>query len=240
VSDRTAAILTIGNEIVSGDIENTNGSWLARRCCELGLQVKLLIALRDDVDEVGEFIARRSLYAHVFVTGGLGGTPDDVTREAVAAALGVECVEIQDLAARLRERFAAKGLSEYAARWARIPAGARPLENPAGGAPGFVVENVWVMPGLPSEMVAMFETIADVFRGDPIETWRRSYRTGEGQIVRVLEEATQRHPAVAVGSYPRFLPDGPETDVVLRSSDRAALAEASAWLETALEAVLGR
>jgi molybdenum cofactor synthesis domain-containing protein len=240
VADRTAAILTIGNEIVSGDIENTNGSWLARRCAELGLHVRLLIALRDEIEEVSEFLSGRALYDHVFVTGGLGGTPDDVTREAVAAAFGVECVEIEDLAARLRARFAAKGLSEYAARWARIPAGARPLENPAGGAPGFVLENVWVMPGLPSEMVAMFDAIADAFRGEPIETWRRSYRTGEGQIVRVLEEATERHPGVVVGSYPRFLDDGPETDVVLRSADRAALAEATAWVEAALDAALRR
>lgn len=235
---RTAAILTIGNEIVSGDVENTNGSWLARRCGELGLEVSLLLALRDDVEAVSAFVAGRARFDYVFVTGGLGGTPDDVTREAVAAGFGVDCVEIPELADRLRARFAAKGLGEYAARWAKIPAGATPLENPEGGAPGFVLGNVWVMPGLPSEMVAMFDSIADGFRGTPIRTWRRSYRTGEGQIVVVLEEATIRYPLVVVGSYPRFLVDGPETDVVLKSADVAALAEATAWLEAALERAL--
>jgi hypothetical protein len=87
-------------------------------------------------------------------------------------------------------------------------------------------------------MEAMFDSVAERFRGRPIGTWRRSYRTGEGQIVGVLEEATRRHPAVSVGSYPRFLPDGPEVEVVLKSSDDDALAVASAWVERALGARL--
>jgi molybdenum cofactor synthesis domain-containing protein len=236
----TAAILTIGNEIVSGDVENTNGSWLARRCAKLGIDVRVVLALRDEIEPIGEFLAGRSRFDHVFVTGGLGGTPDDLTREAVAAAFAVDCVEITDLADRLRERFSAKGLSEYAARWARVPAGAEPIDNPRGGAPGFVLGNVWVMPGLPSEMEAMFDSIAERFRGEPIGSWRRSYRTGEGQIVAVLEQATVRHPLVTVGSYPRFLDDGPETEVVLKSADAAALLEATAWIEAALDAALTR
>ena len=231
----TAVVLTVGNEIVSGDVENTNASWLARRLATLGVVVKLVAAVRDDVDEIAAFLrAERTRADHVFVTGGLGGTPDDITREAVAAAFGVACVEIPELADDLRRRFAHRGLGEYAARWANLPARAVPIENPLGGAPGFVLENVYVLPGLPSEMEAMFESIAARFDGRPIGTWRRSYRTGEGQIVGVLEEATRRHPSVTVGSYPRFLPDGPEVEVVLKSSDEQALAEATVWLESAL------
>jgi molybdenum cofactor synthesis domain-containing protein len=234
-SARTAVILTIGNEIVSGDVENTNGSWLARRLAELGVEVRMLAAVRDEIPAISAFLAGRAAYDYLFVTGGLGGTPDDLTREAVAEAFGLDCVEIDDLAARLRERFGPRGLAEYAARWARIPRGAIPLENPLGGAPGFTLENVYVLPGLPSEMEAMFDSIAERFRGEPIASWRRSYRTGEGQIVRVLEEATRRHPAVSVGSYPRFLDDGPEVDVVLKSSDPSALASATEWVEAALD-----
>ncbi|MCC6221992.1 MAG: competence/damage-inducible protein A [Thermoleophilia bacterium] len=239
MAQRTAHILTIGDEIVSGDVENTNGSWLARRLAELGVEVRMLAALRDDIAAVGGFLASRDGVDFVFVTGGLGGTPDDITREAVAAAFGVECREIADLAARLRERFAPRGLAEYAARWARIPLGAVPLENPRGGAPGFVLGNVWVLPGLPSEMEAMFDAVAERFRGEPIGAWRGSYVTGEGQIVRVLEEATRLHPLVTVGSYPRFTADGPEVDVVLKSSDPRALAAATAYVESALAAALG-
>ena len=237
-SARTAVVLTVGNEIVSGDVENTNASWLGRRLAGLGIAVKLMAAVRDDVEEISAFLrAERPRADHVFVTGGLGGTPDDITREGVAGAFGVPCEEIAAVATALRQRFEARGLGDYAARWACLPRGAEPLENPLGGAPGFVLGNVYVLPGLPREMEAMFDSVAERFRGSPIGTWRRSYRTGEGQIVAVLEEATRRHPAVIVGSYPRFLADGPEVDVVLKSSDDEALAEAIAWVEDALASV---
>jgi len=228
-------ILTVGNEIVSGDTENTNASWLARRLAGLGVEVRLIAAVRDDVEEIAAFLQAEAVRAqHVFVTGGLGGTPDDLTREGVAAAFGRECEEIPEVAAILRARFEPRGLGDYAARWACLPHGAEPLMNPLGGAPGFVVENVVVLPGLPSEMEAMFETVAERFAGRPIGTWRRSYRTGEGQIVRILEEATRLHPGVMVGSYPRFLDDGPEVTVVLKSADQEALAAATTWVESAL------
>ena len=231
----TAVVCTIGNEIVCGDVENTNAPWLARRLATLGIEVRLLAAVRDDVEEIAAFLrAEKDRVGVVVVTGGLGGTPDDLTREAVAAAFGVPCEEIPELAERLRGRFAARGLGDYAARWANLPRGAVPLENPLGGAPGFVLGNVHVLPGLPSEMEAMFETFAERLQGQPIGSWRRRYRTGEGQIVAVLEEATRRHPGVAVGSYPSFPTGGPEVEVVLRSRDEAALSEASAWVEAAL------
>ncbi len=188
----TAVVLTIGNEIVSGDVENTNASWLARRLAAIGLDVTMLVSVRDDIGEIGAFLsAEAPRYAYVFVTGGLGGTPDDITREAVAAAFGLACVEQAEVAGRLRDRFGPRGLGEYAARWAKLPAGCEALENPRGGAPGFVVENVYVFPGLPAEMEAMFDSVADRFSGRPIEAWRRSYKTGEGQIdALALEEAT--------------------------------------------------
>jgi nicotinamide-nucleotide amidase len=234
---RTAFILTIGNEIVSGDTENTNASWLARRLAVLGTETRLMAAVRDEIEEIAGALAAEPPRADVvFVTGGLGGTPDDITREAVAAAFGVPCVVLEDVAAELRARFGPRGQGDYAARWACLPRGARPLTNPLGGAPGFVLRNVYVLPGLPSEMRAMFDEISESFRGTPIATGRRAYRTTEGQIVAILEDATRRHPRVSVGSYPRFLATGPEVEVVLKSSDDAALAEATAWVEAALAA----
>jgi nicotinamide-nucleotide amidase len=232
---RTAVVLTVGNEIVSGDVENTNASWLARRLAGLGVEVKLIAAVRDEIEEIAALLRAEAPRADlVFVTGGLGGTPDDITREAVAEGFGLDCVEISTVAKALRARFEGRGLGDYAARWACLPRGAEPLENPLGGAPGFVVDNVFVFPGLPREMEAMFESVAQRFQGAPIATWRQRYRTGEGQIVAILEEATRRHPAVSVGSYPRFLDDGPEVEIVLKSGDEAALREASAWVEAAL------
>ncbi len=230
-----AAILTVGNELLSGDVENTNGSWLARRLAELGVEVTLIAVVADEIDRVAVFVREQAAVVDVVVvTGGLGGTPDDVTRESIAAAFGVGQVEIGDVAARLRARFS--GDPEYAARWALLPEGSRPLEIPNGGAPGFVIENVYVLPGLPAEMEAMFETIADEVRGGaPIATWRRTYRTTESRIVDVLEEVTARHPGVRVGSYPSFAGGVAEVEIVIKSGDPGALAAATAWIEPALE-----
>ena len=231
-----ATILTIGNELVSGDVPNTNAGWLARRLEGLGVRVELIAAVPDDIERIAAFVrAEAPLADVVVVTGGLGGTPDDITREALAAAFGVEQQEVPELAADLRARF--KGDPEYAARWARLPAGSRPLANPLGGAPGFAIANVYVLPGLPAEMEAMFDSIArKVWSGPPIESWRRTYRTTESRIVAVLEEMGERHPGVLVGSYPSFFPHGSEVEVVVKSSDEAALAAAAAWLEAALDA----
>jgi molybdenum cofactor synthesis domain-containing protein len=231
----TAAILTIGNELVSGDVPNSNGSWLARRLAPLGVSVRLIAAVPDEIDAIAEWVRREApLVDVVLVTGGLGGTPDDITREALAHAFSLQQEEIPELAADLRRRFTRD--PEYAAAWARLPAGSRSLPNPLGGAPGFALENVYVMPGLPSEMEAMFEAVAEEFRrGEPIGSWRQTYRTRESTIVPLLVEAGERWPGVSIGSYPTFPLDGPQVEVVVKSSDADALADASAWLASAIE-----
>ena len=233
-----AAILTIGNELVSGDVPNTNGSWLAKRLEALGVQVTLIASLPDEIDRIAAFVRREApLVDHLLVTGGLGGTPDDLTREALAAAFGVAQEEVPDVAAELRGRF--PRVSDYVARWARLPAGSRPLANPLGGAPGFAIANVYVLPGLPAEMEAMFDTFAAELAGAaPIASWRRRYCTTEGRIVAVLEEAVARFPEVLVGSYPSFEPGGPEVEIVLKSSDPDELAAAVAWLESELDRLI--
>jgi molybdenum cofactor synthesis domain-containing protein len=231
----TASILTIGNELVSGDVPNTNASWLARRLAPLGVAVRLTAAVPDEIDAVAEFVrAEAPRVDFLLVTGGLGGTPDDLTREALAAAFAVEQEEVPELAAGLRASF--RRAPDYAARFALLPRGSRPLANPLGGAPGFAIENVYVLPGLPSEMEAMFASIEEEFRrGSPIESWRRVYRTYESAIAATLAETAERWPDVLVGSYPSFRAGGFTVEVVLKSSDVAALAAASAWLESAIE-----
>ena len=231
----TAAIVTIGNELVCGDVENTNASWLGRRLEQLGLSVRLVAAVPDEVEVIAALVREQSAAVDaVVVTGGLGGTPDDITRESVAAAFGVAQEEVVEVAADLRARF--RSSPDYAARWALLPAGSRPLANPLGGAPGFAVENVYVLPGLPSEMEAMFETIAaELATGAPIGAWRRRYQTTESRIVGVLQAMAERHPGVVVGSYPTFVGSGPEVEVVVKSSDPAELEAAAAWIESALD-----
>jgi molybdenum cofactor synthesis domain-containing protein len=230
-----AAILTIGNEVVSGDTENTNASWLARRLEELGVKVIVSAAIPDELDRIVAFVRREAPGVdHLIVTGGLGGTPDDITREALAAAFEVPQEPVPEVEADLRARFT--GNPDYVAPWAALPRGSRPLENPLGGAPGFRIENTWVLPGLPSEMKAMFDRYADELRADrPIGSWRRRYRTRESVISPALAEATERWPDVLVGSYPHFTDDGPEVEVVLKSSDPDLLGAAKSWLESELD-----
>src|ERR1700694_2337883 len=230
----TASIVTIGNELLSGDTVNTNAAWLAQQLEELGVVVTLQASLPDEVERIAEFIRAEAERADiVIVTGGLGGTPDDVTREAVGAAFEAPQDEVIDLAERLRSRFPAN--PEYAARWANLPGGARPIENPLGGAPGFVVGKVYVLPGLPSGMKAMLETVMPELQTErPITSWRRTYETTEARIVGVLEAMGDRYPGVLVGSYPKFHADGATVEVVVKSSDPDALQAAVAWIEQAL------
>jgi len=230
----TASIVTIGNELVSGDVPNTNASWIAKRLAPLGVSVRLLAAIPDELDAIAELIRGEVARVDVvLVTGGLGGTPDDITREALAHTFGVPQVEVPELAEDLRSRFSVA--PDYVTPWAALPEGARPLRNPLGGAPGFAIENVYVLPGLPAEMEAMFLTIEEELRyGSPIAAWRHTYRTRESAIAPALVECGERWPGVLVGSYPTFGDDGPSVEVVLKSSDPDELATASAWLAAAL------
>jgi nicotinamide-nucleotide amidase len=232
---RTAAILTIGNELTSGDVADTNGTWLAHRLERIGVTVTLLAAVPDEIDAVARFIRREAPEVDVvLVTGGLGGTPDDLTREALAAAFDVGQETVPKLADALRARFTRD--PEYAARWAALPVGSRGIENPLGGAPGFVIENVYVFPGLPVEMKAMFESIeGELAAGPPIDSWRRTYRVRESEIVEVLVSAGESFPGLLVGSYPTFSDAGPQVEVVLKSSDAEQLAAAANYVSTALD-----
>lgn len=198
------------------------------------MAVRVLAVLPDEIETVAGFLRLHAPEVDaVVVTGGLGGTPDDVTREALAATFGVPQVEFPELTASLRARFTRD--PDYVTPWAMLPEGSRPLDNPLGGAPGFAIGNVYVLPGLPAEMEAMYELVeAELASGEPIGSWRRTYATTESRIVGVLRELERRHPAVRVGSYPTFSSDGSRVEVVLKSSDASELAAASSWAEGAL------
>jgi molybdenum cofactor synthesis domain-containing protein len=231
----TAAILTIGNELTSGDVANTNATWLAKRLERLGVKVAIAASVPDEIDAVARFLRREAADVDfVLVTGGLGGTPDDLTREAVAAAFGVGQEVVPELADALRGRFAHD--PDYAAAWAALPVGSEPVENPLGGAPGFVIENVYVLPGLPAEMEAMFDSIETRFSGaSPIGSWRRSYEARESELIGVLVGAGERFPGLLVGSYPTFGRGGPRVEIVLKSSDEEQLASAAEYVSSMLD-----
>ena len=193
----TAAILTIGNELTSGDVADTNGVWLGTPARANRCERAIHAAVPDEIEAIARFIRREAPEVDfVLVTGGLGGTPDDLTREAIAATFGVDQETVPQLAEALRARFTRD--PDYAARWAELPVGSRGLENPLGGAPGFVIENVYVFPGLPAEMMAMFESIeGELAAGPPSTRGAARIAVRESEIVEILARAGEQFPGTA-------------------------------------------
>ena len=192
-----AAILTVGEELLAGDTENTNGTWLAWQLTDRGIAVARILAVPDEESVIADAVGRYSeAFDAVVVTGGLGGTPDDVTMSAVAAAFDRSLVE-NDLARADVERTLEAVADEYpdlevdVAAEAAVPEGARPLVNRVGLSPGCVLENVYVLPGIPSEMERMFESVAEEFVGDVRS--RALYTTEpEANLVERLEAVRSR------------------------------------------------
>ncbi|MBC7109685.1 MAG: competence/damage-inducible protein A [Archaeoglobi archaeon] len=196
------ALITVGDEILSGDIENTNATWIARKLKELGSSLIKISVVPDDVEMIAEEI--RSIEAdYIIVTGGLGTTPDDVTREGVARALNLE-MRLHSEALRCMERYIEKyGLNEQIKKMATLPEGSRIICNRVGAAPGFIVQNIIVLPGVPKEMISMFEEISELFVGEKEITEEVVTTTREMKITELLEKLTETFPDVKIGSYPK-------------------------------------
>ena len=223
----SAIVLTIGTELVLGEIENGNATWLCAALTQLGVSVLAITAVPDDIDRIADSVRRASSEADlVVVCGGLGGTPDDVTRLAIARGLDLEVREDPMLAMKLRS--ARDHTFAFADPWSRLPVGARPLFGAEGGAPGFRVGNVLALPGVPAEMHAMFNAVRhEIAHGPALHTWRRTLPTTEHRVLRCLEELSLFHRSVLCGSYPRYGGNGAEVEIVLRCSDRGDLEAAA-------------
>ncbi|PSQ43361.1 competence/damage-inducible protein A [Halobacteriales archaeon QS_9_68_42] len=227
-----AAILTVGDELLAGDTENTNGTWLARQLTDRGVTVARMLAVPDEESVIADAVGRYSdAFDAVVVTGGLGGTPDDVTMNGVAAAFDRPLVE-NDLARADVERTLETVADEYpnlevdVAAEAALPEGARPLINRAGLSPGCVLEDVYVLPGIPSEMERMFESVAEAFAGD-VRSQVLYTTEPEANLVERLE-AVQSRFDVTVGCYPDR--EAEHNRLKLTGENEAALADAAAWL----------
>jgi len=158
-------IVTVGDELLVGDTVNTNAAWLGQRLDERGVTVSRVAVLPDEVAAIARVVNEfRAEHDAVVVTGGVGPTHDDVTMDGVAAAFGRELAESEEVREWLADDGYAAG--DLADGTTEIPDGARMLENPEGVAPGCVLDGVYVLPGVPDEMKAMFETVADEFEGE--------------------------------------------------------------------------
>jgi molybdenum cofactor synthesis domain-containing protein len=235
----TAAILVIGDEILSGRTKDKNIGYIAEYLTNIGIDVREVRVVPDSEEEiVAALNALRSRYTYVFTTGGIGPTHDDITAESVAKAFGVPIDVDPRARALLLTRIAEKDLNEARLRMARIPAGADLIPNKVSAAPGFRIGNVHVMAGIPAVMQAMLDEVAPTLKTG-VKMLSETVRAGlrEGDIGTPLGEIAKAHPEVMIGSYP-FQEDGrPNTNVVLRSRDPAKLAAAKAVVEEMLTRV---
>lgn len=226
----TAAVLLIGDEILSGRTKDKNLGFIADYMTALGIDLREARLVPDVEEEiVAALNALRHRYSYVFTTGGIGPTHDDITADAVAKAFGVEIDHDPRAVEILLAYFKEMGRepNEARMRMARIPKGASLIDNPVSRAPGFQMGNVFVMAGVPKIMNAMMEDVATrLTRGVPMKSRNVEFRGGEGDAAKPLGEIQKAFPAVVIGSYPFQAADGFATNLVLRSRDEALLEEA--------------
>ena len=228
--DVTAALLVIGEEILSGRTKDKNIGFVADHCTHIGIRLKEVRIVADDENAIISAVnALRQAHTYVFTTGGIGPTHDDVTADSIARAFGVGISVDQRAVALLRERYAEADLMPARMRMARIPHGAALIENSVSKAPGFQIGNVIVMAGVPAIMEAMLLAVTPSLKTGP-KLLSKSIRVHapEGQVAAPLSDSQRAFPDVAMGSYPSCEGGRYGTTLVLRSPDenRIRLAKA--------------
>jgi molybdenum cofactor synthesis domain-containing protein len=236
----TAALIVIGDEILSGRTKDKNIGHIANHLTAIGIQLKEVRIVPDEEPEIVAAVnALRARYTYVFTTGGIGPTHDDITADAVAKAFGVG-IDVDERALKpMKEHFERRGVELTAARlrMARIPFGAELVENSVSIAPGFMLGNVIVMAGIPAIMQVMLDAASKFLKtGKKMLSTAIDLHRPEGEIAELFGNLQKRFPDVPMGSYP-FIRDGrPGTQLVLRSIDAARLAEAENELKVQLAA----
>lgn len=227
----TAALLVIGDEILSGRTKDVNIAATAEFCTDLGIDLKEVRVVSDETDDIVDAVnTLRARYTYVFTTGGIGPTHDDITADAIAKAFGVALPINPEARAMLEARWKETGteVNEARLRMARIPEGADLIVNSVSAAPGFRIGNVHVMAGVPLIMRAMLEAILPTLKaGKKVMSITVKAAVGEGTIGGPLGDLQALYPDVKMGSYPQMGKDRVMTELVLRSTDMARLEEAA-------------
>ncbi len=226
----TAAMLVIGDEILSGRTRDANMHYLAGQLTETGIDLKEVRVVSDDASDITAAVrALADRYGHVFTSGGIGPTHDDITADCVAAAFEAHIGIRDDARALLQAHYDRSGQELNAARlrMARIPDGANLIENPVSVAPGFTIENVHVMAGVPSIFQAMVASVLPMLRGgDPLISRTLPVHRGEGDIAGPLGAFAAKFADLSVGSYPFQKNGAYGSNLVIRGTDIARLDEA--------------
>jgi molybdenum cofactor synthesis domain-containing protein len=235
----TAAVLVIGDEILSGRTQDSNIHYIARFLAARGIDLKEARVVGDVQDEiVAALNALRGTHDFVFTTGGIGPTHDDITADAVAAAFGVGISHHPEAHALLAARYGAD-FNAMRARMARIPHGAALVQNSVSTAPGFTIGNVFVLAGVPAIARAMLEALAPLLpQGRKVHAITIASPVAEGQVAAGLAAIQKAHADTAIGSYPHFRDDGGfGVQLVVRGRDGGAVEAAAAAIEAHLAAL---
>lgn len=233
----TACLVVIGNEVLSGRTQDANIRFLATRLGEIGLPLREVRIIPDVHETIITTINEvRARFDHVFTTGGIGPTHDDITSECVAAAFGVPWEPHPEAWARMERSYKPGEFNAARQRMATMPRGATLIDNPISTAPGFTIGNVHVMAGVPRIMQAMFDRLAPSLDAGPPIASRAVHANGlmEGRIAAGLAAIQARYPALDLGSYPFYRPDGNGVTLVAKGTDpeaaEAAIAEVAALI----------
>jgi molybdenum cofactor synthesis domain-containing protein len=220
--------VVIGNEVLSGRTRDANTQFIGANLNELGVRLTEVRVVPDTCDAIGEAVnALRARNDYVFTTGGIGPTHDDITAQCVAQAFGVELTCDPNAVALLKRHYGPERFNESRKRMAYVPKGASLIENPVSAAPGFQIENVYVMAGIPRIMQAMFKGIAHrLSGGKPLLSRTIATNLGEGVLAEDLGRLQDEFAEVEIGSYPSTAQGRMGVRLVLRSTDPETLAVA--------------
>ncbi len=234
----SAGMLVIGDEILSGRTKDRNIGHLADILTALGVDLKEVRIVSDSEDDIVAAVnALRNRYDYVFTTGGIGPTHDDITADAIGAAFGLPVDYDADALALLGENYARRGLefTDARKRMARMPRGAKHINNPISIAPGFNIGNVYVMAGVPAIFQAMLDNVTPTLRtGTKMLSETVHCPFGEGVIGGPLGEIQKAHPDTIIGSYPKYQDNRFWTELVVRGRDAGKVAAAKAEIEVML------
>jgi molybdenum cofactor synthesis domain-containing protein len=235
----TAAVMIIGDEILSGRTQDTNLNAIARYLATFGVDLMEARVVGDVKREiVATLNALRATYDYVITTGGIGPTHDDITADCVAEAFGVSLYEHPDVLATMTARWGGE-LNAARRRMARVPEGGSLVKNPVQGPPGFQIGNVFVLAGVPQIMRGMLEDVGPRLRTGKVVVARtvRVEGAGEGAIAEPLEILAKAHPHLSLGSYPFFGPEGYGSNLVIRGRDAGEVEATVEELVAALDGI---
>ncbi len=230
---KTAGIVLIGNEILSGKINDVNAAFLCRELRALGVEVRKISVIPDEIEPICREIAQfAAAYDYVFTSGGVGPTHDDVTIEGICRAMGVAVTRDARLVSLLEGFYKGK-LNAARLKMAEVPEGAELLAADSLVFPVVAIRNVYVFPGVPEIFRQKFEAIKERFREPPFHLRNVFVRIGEGSLADFLNDLLKAYPLLMLGSYPEFSNPDYKVKVTLESKDRE-------YLDQALAALVGR